>query len=257
MIDSHCHLNMLDLSAYEGDLAKLIEAAKAQGVEKMLCIGVDLQHAEEVIAIAERFPEVYASVGFHPGDEPEFIVKAEALMALAQHPKVVGIGETGLDYYYPDHHPKIQQERFCTQIQVARDLKKPLIVHTRQAQADTISILREMKAAEVGGVMHCFTEDYAMAEQAMDLGFYISISGIVSFKKATQVQDVAAKVPLERLLIETDSPYLAPVPFRGKQNEPQYVRFVADYIAQLRGISIEEIDQKTTENFNRLFQLQQ
>ena len=255
MIDSHCHLNMLDLSAYQGDLAKLIEETKAEGIEKMLCVGVDLEHAQEVINIAERFPEVYASVGFHPGDDQDFILKPEALLDLAQHPKVIAIGETGLDYYYPEHNRDIQQARFRVHIDVAKSLKKPLIIHTRQAQADTIQIMRDMHAEEAGGVMHCFTEDLVMAEQAMDLGFYISISGIVTFKNATQIQEVATQIPLERLLIETDAPYLAPVPFRGKQNEPKLVRYVAEAIAKLRAISIEEVEQATTENFNRLFGL--
>ncbi|HYF97787.1 MAG TPA: TatD family hydrolase [Coxiellaceae bacterium] len=253
MIDSHCHLNMLDLSAYEGDLAKLIEASKAKGVEQMLCVGVDLEHALEVIQIAERFPEVHASVGFHPGDEPNFILKPESLLKLAQHPKVVAIGETGLDYYYPDYNSEVQRERFRVHIEVAKQLKKPLIIHTREAQADTIAIMRENEANKVGGVMHCFTETMDMANEAMDLGFYISISGIVTFKKATNVQEVAKQIPLDRLLIETDAPYLAPVPFRGKQNEPQYVRYVAEAIAGLRNIRMAEVVAASTSNFKRLF----
>jgi len=253
MIDSHCHLNMLDLAAYEGDLAKLIQATLDAGVEEMLCVGVDLEHAREVIAIAEAFPMVYASVGFHPGDLPDFVLKPEDLLELAKHPKVVAIGETGLDYHYPEHNPQIQQARFRTQIEVAKALKKPLIIHTREAQADTLKIMREMKAEEARGVMHCFTENLEMALQAIEMDFYISISGIVSFKNAIQVQEVAAKIPLDRLLIETDAPYLAPVPFRGKQNEPRYLPYVAEAIALLRGISVEALDQATTENFNRLF----
>lgn len=255
MIDSHCHLNMLNLSAYDGDLAKLINATLADGIECMLCVGVDLEHATEVIQIAERFPEVYASVGVHPGEAPDYVLKAETLIPLAEHPKVIAIGETGLDYYYPDHNSELQRERFRTHIAIAKQLKKPLIIHTREAQADTLAIMREMKANEIGGVMHCFTETMDMAEQAMDLGFYISISGIVSFKKATNVQEVAAKVPLDRLLIETDSPYLAPVPFRGKQNEPRYVCYVAAAIAELRNISVEELSEATTRNFKKLFRV--
>lgn len=253
IVDSHCHLNMLNLDHYQGDLSKVVAAAKQAGVESILCVSVDLESAPQVIHIAHQFENVWASVGMHPSDKVEREPKAEDYLALINNPKVVAVGETGLDYYYNKEGLEHMRERFRLQIRVAREVNKPIIVHTRDAREDTLAIMREENAAEVGGVMHCFTESVEMAEAAMDMGFYISFSGIVTFKNAANVAAVAEAVPLERMLIETDAPYLTPVPYRGKPNEPQYVRFVADKIAELKGVSFDEVASKTTENFYQLF----
>lgn len=253
LVDSHCHLNMLDLSPWDGSMDKVIATAQQHGVETFLCVAVDLETLPPVLAIAERYPQVWASAGLHPSNA----VAAEPTLAdyvrLAQHPKVVALGEMGLDYYYNKTHHAEMQARFRTQIRAAREVNKPIIVHTRDAREDTLTILREEQAAEVGGVMHCFTESLAMAEAAMELGFYISFSGIVTFNKAENVAEVARAVPLSRLLIETDAPYLTPVPFRGKPNAPEYVRFVAQRIAELKGVTVEEVARVTTDNFFQLF----
>lgn len=253
LIDSHCHLNMLNLDAYNGDLAKLIEAAKSAGVEHILCVGVDLAAAQAVIDIAEKFKNVVASVGLHPSDKVPQEPTVKDFVKLAQHPKVVAIGETGLDYYYNKTGWDEMGERFRRQIRAAIELNKPLIIHSRSAQEDTIRILTEENARQVGGVMHCFTESWEMAQQAMDLGFYISFSGIVTFKNAKNVAAVAEKVPLERLLIETDAPYLTPEPNRGKPNEPKYLPLVVARIAQLKQVPIELVAKHTTENYLTLF----
>jgi TatD DNase family protein len=206
-----------------------------------------------VLALAEQYENFYATVGIHPDyeDIPEFTV--EELINLAQHPKVVGIGETGLDYFRLTGDLEWQRDRFRKHIHAAKQVKKPLIIHTRSAAKDTIQIMQQEGADEVAGVMHCFTESYEVAKQAMDLGFYISISGIVTFKNAADLREVVRQVPLERLLIETDSPYLAPVPYRGKTNQPAFVKYVAEEIAKIKGISLEEVAQTTTNNFFRLF----
>lgn len=255
LIDSHCHLNLLNLDKYNGDLGALIQAAKDANVKKMLCIGIDLVSAQTVIDIAQRFENVYASVGVHPSEKLELEPTMEVLRSFAGQNKVVAIGETGLDYHYNNSGLDIMQQRFRNHIRLARELKKPLIIHTRDAREDTIRILREENAQEVRGVMHCFTEDWAMAEQAIDLGFYISISGIVTFKNAKNVQDVAERVPLENVLIETDAPYLTPDPFRGKPNEPQYVTYVAKKIAELKGIPVDQVIEATTKNCLNLFKM--
>ncbi len=253
LIDTHCHLNMLNLDAYQGDLGALIEKAKGVGVEHILCVGVDLQHAEEVIAIAERYDHVSASVGLHPSEKVNQEPTVEALVSLAEHPKVVAIGETGLDYFYNKEGLDVMRDRFRTHVRAARKIKKPIIVHSRAAPEDTIAILREENAKEVCGVMHCFTEGWELAEQAMQLGFYISFSGIVTFKNAKNVVSVAERVPLEKMLIETDAPYLTPEPYRGKPNEPQFVRFVAERIADIKGETYETVAQQTTKNARQLF----
>lgn len=251
-VDSHCHLNMLDLTAYQGDLGALIEQAKRVGVEHILCVGVDLEHAQEVLDIAERFDNVSASVGVHPSEKIQ--VSRADLLQFAEHPKVVAMGETGLDYHYNDSGLEEQRERFRLHIELAKTLKKPLIIHSRDAREDTIRILKEENAQSIGGVMHCFTESWEMAEQALALNFYISFSGIVTFKNAVEVAEVAKKVPLERILIETDAPYLTPVPHRGKKpNEPQYVCLVAERIAQLKTLSVKQVAEQTTANFFALF----
>ncbi len=253
LVDSHCHLNMLNLDKYDGDLNQVVAEANKVGVNHILCVAVDLETMPTVVKIAEDHNNVWASIGLHPSEKSDQEPSVEDFVKWADHPKVVAIGETGLDYHYNDSGLENMRNRFRTQVKAARQTKKPLIIHTRDAREDTLQIMREEKADEVGGVMHCFTESWEMAEQAMDLGFYISFSGIVTFKKAENVIEVAKKVPLERMLIETDAPFLTPVPFRGKPNEPQYVRYVADRIAELKQVSFEEVAEKTTNNFFNLF----
>jgi len=253
LVDSHCHLNMLKLDKYDGDLTALIEQARCQRVEHILCVATDLESSRIVIDIAQQYSDVSASVGVHPSDKLDIEPTVDQLVSLACSPKVIAIGETGLDYHYNDSGLDAMRERFRVHVRAARQVNKPLIIHSRDAREDTLKILREEQADSVKGVMHCFTESWQMAQAAMDLGFYISISGIVTFKNANQVTEVAKKVPLDRLLIETDAPFLAPVPYRGQQNEPQYVRFVAEKIADLKGIAVEEIAKRTTENFYTLF----
>lgn len=253
MIDSHCHLNLLDLKDYSGDIAALIEAASAAGVKGILCVAVDLDTVSEVISIAERFPQVWASVGLHPGHDAEQEPVEQDYIELARHPKVVALGEMGLDYYYQQDNLDRMRNRFRCQIRAAISANKPIIIHTRSAREDTLAIMREENAQQVGGVMHCFTESWEMAQAAMDMGFYISISGIVTFKNAGNVAEVAAQVPLERLLIETDAPYLTPVPYRGKPNRPQYVRYVAERIAELKQIEADQVIRQTQQNFFDLF----
>lgn len=253
LIDSHCHLDHLDLSQYNGDLDLALQAANAQGVQHFLCVCIDLEHFPNLITIAEQYSQVWTTLGLHP---TELIAKeptVEQLITLANHPKVVGIGETGLDYYRCEGDTEWQRERFRNHIRAAKALKKPLIIHSRMAPADTVAILKEEKADTMGGVLHCFTESWEMAEAALDLGFYISFSGIITFPNAKELHAVALKVPLESMLIETDSPYLAPVPFRGKSNQPAYVRYVAEALAILKNVDFDTIAYKTTENFYRLF----
>ena len=251
LVDSHCHLDRLDLSPYGGTLDGVLEHAKLLGVMKFLSISVDLNEYKSLVQIVEKYPQVWMSVGVHPCDVSQ-LPTVEQLLKHCEHPKVVAIGETGLDYYKaPDI--SLQQESFRVHIQAAVKAGLPLIIHTRQAQEDTIRLLKEEGAERCKGVLHCFTESLEMAQQAIELGFYISLSGIITFKNAIELKEVAKAVPLERLLVETDSPYLAPVPYRGKQNYPGYTRLVAEYLAELRGISFEEVAEKTTENFNTLF----
>lgn len=254
LVDSHCHLNSLDLAPYGGELLPLLEQAKQQGVQHMISVCVTLQEFPEVLAIAKRYPHISASVGLHPTEKAEpREPTVDELVALAADEKVVGIGETGLDYYRLEGDLDWQRERFRTHITAAKLSKKPLIIHTRQAKEDTLRIMREENAASVSGVMHCFTEDWEMAVAAMELNYYISISGIVTFHNAKALQEVAKKLPLDRLLIETDAPYLAPVPHRGHPNQPAYVRHVAEFIAALRGISVVELAEITTQNFFTCF----
>ena len=264
LIDSHCHLDFPALSA---KLPEILATMQQNRVSHALCISVRLPDFPRVLALAEAHDNLYATVGVHPdyvpgsinidgdaesdtaGEEPSL----ERLLSLAAHPKVLGIGETGLDYFRLTGDLEWQRERFRTHIRAARACGKPLIVHTRAASNDTIRVLREEGARAVGGVMHCFTEPWDVAQEALAENFYISLSGIVTFKNAKEVHEVARRVPLERLLVETDSPYLAPVPHRGKQNQPGYVRHVAEHIAQLRGVDVAEIEEATTANFWRLF----
>lgn len=250
-VDSHCHLDRLDLAALETDLAGALDAARARGVQHFLCIGVDLESLPAVLAVADAHDDVSASVGVHPLHLDALEPEIEKLMELAAHPKVVAIGETGLDYHYDQEKPADQQRRFRKHIEAARRTGKPLVVHTRDARADTLALLREEGASR--GVLHCFTEDWDTARSALDLGFYISFSGIVTFANAKALREVARKVPLERLLIETDSPWLAPVPYRGKTNQPAYVVDVARAVAELRGMGVEELGEQTSANFRCLF----
>ena len=218
-----------------------------------LCVGVSLEGLPGVLSLAETHENLYASVGVHPEHHDCAEPDVETLLQLARHERVLGIGETGLDYYWHKDKPEWQRERFRVHIRAAKSCRKPLIIHTRDSAVDTLRIMREEGAEAVGGVMHCFTETQAVADEALSLGFHISFSGIVTFKNARQLKEVARSIPLERLLVETDSPYLAPVPYRGKVNEPAYVRHVAEEIARLRGLDIGEVEQATTDNFCRLF----
>lgn len=250
LVDSHCHINFPELA---GDLPGVLAGMAEAGVSHALCVCVSLEAFPEVLGIAERFPNVFASVGVHP-DHTEGREPHEAdLVQAAANPRVVAIGETGLDYYRVQGDLEWQRERFRTHIRAARRARKPLIIHTRDAAADTIRLMREELAGEAGGVMHCFTESWPVAKAALEQGFYISFSGIITFKNATALREVAAQVPLERTLVETDSPYLAPVPHRGKVNHPAYVRHVAEALASVKQVSVEQIASVTTENFNRLF----
>ena len=249
-IDSHCHINFPDLS---DKLPEVFDLMAQNQVSHALCISVELEKFPEVLALAEAYPNVYASVGVHPDHEDCTEPTVAELVALADHPKVVAIGETGLDYFRLTGDLEWQRERFRTHIHAARATRKPLVIHTRSAAEDTLRIMREEQAGEAGGVMHCFTESLAVAEAAIEQGFYISFSGIVTFKNATTLREVAAAIPLERMLIETDSPYLAPVPYRGKTNQPGFVRYVAEEIARVRGITVEAVGEATTQNFFRLF----
>ena len=253
LIDSHCHLHMLDLSAYENQLSLLLEDCKKQGIKTLLTVGVDAESSEQIIKIAENHENVYSSVGIHPSDSIQKEIDWKHLQSLAAHPKVIAIGETGLDYYYNKAGLDIQREAFRQHIVLAKNVNKPLIIHSRNAKEDTLTILKEEEASKVKGVMHCFTETWEMAQAAMELGFYISFSCIITFKNAAEVAFVAKNVPIERILIETDAPYLAPVPFRGKSNQPLYVRFVAEKIAELKQLSFEEVAIQTANNFEKLF----
>jgi len=250
LVDSHCHLNFSELVE---DIQGVLQRMQAAGVTHALCVCVNLRDFPQVLSLAERFPNIYASVGVHPDEPPGVEPTLDELVELARHPRVVAIGETGLDYYRQTDDAAWQRDRFRTHIRAARASHKPLIVHTRSAAAHTLAIMTEEDAAAAGGVMHCFTESLAVARQAIELNFYISISGIVTFKNAQGLKEVAQAVPLERLLVETDAPYLAPIPFRGKRNEPAYVRQVAEEIARLRDLPLTVVAEKTSANFFSLF----
>lgn len=251
-VDSHCHLNFPELSA---NLDSVMAAMRESQVTHALCVSVSLEEFPQIRAIVEGWPQIYGSVGVHPDYEHVAEASPDELVRLASHPKIVAIGETGLDYYRLKGDLDWQRERFRRHIRAARDCGKPLVVHTREAAADTLRIMREEGADRVGGVMHCFTESWDIAAQAMEMGFYISFSGIVTFRNAKALKEVARKVPLERMLIETDAPYLAPVPHRGKSNQPGWVRYVAAEIAQLQDLPLEQVARATTHNFFRLFKI--
>jgi TatD DNase family protein len=249
-IDSHCHINFPELA---DNLDEVLANMRANQVTNALCVAVDLEKIPQILAMAEQHENIYASVGVHPDYELETEPTQEQLVSLAKHPKVIAIGETGLDYFRLQGDLEWQRNRFRTHIRAAIESAKPLIIHTRSASVDTLRLMKEEGADKIGGVMHCFTESMEVALAAIEMNFYISFSGIVTFKKALELKEVAAQIPLDRMLIETDSPYLAPVPFRGKLNQPSYVKHVAEEIANLRGISVEEVGEATSANFKRLF----
>ena len=250
LIDSHCHI---DFEEYAGRIPEILEDMARNQVTHALCVCVNLADFPRVLALAESHSQLFASVGVHPDQVEDASPKVNDLVERARHAKIVAIGETGLDYYRQNGDLEWQRARFRTHIRAARECGKPLIIHTREAGEDTLRIMREEGASQTGGVMHCFTETLELARAAIELNFYISFSGIVTFKNALAIKEVAKSVPLERMLIETDSPYLAPVPQRGKTNQPGWVRHVAEEIARLRGISLEAVAEATTANFFRLF----
>ncbi len=254
LVDSHCHLNDLDLTQHQ-NLENAIKAAADNGVNYFLNVCIDLEHFPQTLKIAEQYSNVFASVGLHPNEKVEHEPNEEQLIKLANHSKIIAIGETGLDYFRSEGDLTWQQNRFRHHIRAAKKTGRAIIVHSRDAEDDTIAILKEENAKDVGGVLHCFTGTLDMAKKALDLGLYISFSGIVTFKNAAALQEVAKYVPLDRMLVETDSPYLAPVPHRGKANEPAYVKFVAEFLAQLRNEPFDLIAETTTENFFKLFKL--
>ncbi|HJN37960.1 MAG TPA: TatD family hydrolase [Gammaproteobacteria bacterium] len=257
LIDSHCHLHCLPLEKMGVTLEEVISKAKQAGIDRMISVSIDAKSFPEVLAVANRFPEVFASSGVHPCDikdltEADWLIIEEG----AQMTRVVAIGETGLDYYHTGRSQATEQKKaFRRHIELAKKERKPLIIHTRDAREDTLSILKENNASELGGVMHCFTETLEMAKAALDMNFYISFSGIITFKNAREIQEVVKQVPLERILVETDAPYLAPVPYRGKVNQPAYVYHVAEQVALLKGLSLEKVIQQTTANCQKLFKL--
>ena len=254
LIDSHCHVDFPDLSE---DITGVVMRARSAGVSHFLCVSVNLADFPRMVEITAPFEDISLSVGVHPNEmlshdeEPD----EKTLANLAMHERVVAIGETGLDYFRSEGAQDWQKDRFAVHIAVGKALQKPVIVHCRQAAADTVDLIKTEGAHECGGVMHCFAEDWGTAQQVIDQGFYISFSGILTFKNAADLREVAKKVPLDRILIETDSPYLAPHPFRGKTNEPALVRYTAECLAELKGITLEEVAEVTSGNFSKLFPL--
>jgi TatD DNase family protein len=256
LIDSHCHLHTIDLTEFDQDMKQLLEAAHNNGVEHMLCVCIELEDLPAIQSLAEKYSNISTSAGIHPNVDTQLVL-AEELISLSSHPSCIAIGETGLDYYRTetDEAKGLQRDLFREHIRASRHTSKPLIIHTREAAQDTLLLMKEEKADEVGGVMHCFAEDWEVAQRALDLNFYISFSGIVTFKNALQLQEVAKKVPLDRILIETDSPYLAPMPFRGKQNHPALVKYVAHKLSDLLQIDFATLAAQTTANFYRCFRI--
>jgi TatD DNase family protein len=252
IIDSHCHIDRVDLDQFGGSMESMLAHAKDLSVEEFLCVCIDLEHFDDVFSLAKSHQQIYASVGVHPVDQEGKDPSVEELLALADHEKIIAIGETGLDYFHVKKDTADwQRERFRRHIAASNQSGKPMIIHTREAKADTIEIMQQEQAQ--AGVMHCFSEDWETAKAALDLGFYISFSGIITFKSAADLREVAKKVPADRLLVETDSPYLTPVPYRGRANSPAYTYYVAEKLAEIRGVSVDNIAQQTTQNFNDLF----
>lgn len=255
-IDSHCHLDRIDLKDFQQDFDQLMNTVRAAQVERVLCVSINLDDYRPMRELVAGYDFVDVSVGVHPSDARDHAETLETLVELGRDSSVVAVGETGLDYYYSADSKREQQDSFRLHVRAARELGKPLIVHTRDARRDTMDILREEGADQCGGVLHCFTEDWDMARQALDLGFYISFSGIVTFKNADTLRQVAAQVPDDRFLIETDAPYLAPVPHRGKQNHPGWVGHVAECLAEVRGTPLERVAELSRVNYLRLINAQ-
>lgn len=252
LADSHCHINF---PQFREKFDSVLDLAQQMDVKYMLCVAVNLEEYPQILELSDVHENIYPSVGVHPNETEGEDPSVQRLVNLGMDDRVVAIGETGLDYYRSIGELDWQRDRFARHIEAARIVKKPIIVHSRNAPEDTISIMRDSQAREAGGVMHCFTGDYEMAKAALDEGFYVSFSGIVTFKNAKDLAEVAKKIPMDKLLIETDAPYLAPVPKRGKENQPAYVRHTAEFLAELRGVSLESIAEKTTNNFLDLFQI--
>ncbi|MBL6986951.1 MAG: TatD family hydrolase [Methylobacter sp.] len=255
LIDSHCHLDRIDLVPYQNDFSCFMREAENCQIEHLLCIAIDLESYPAMLDLVSTYPQISVTVGVHPNVQDGQDPSVEELIDLGRSDKIIGIGETGLDYFRSEGDLDWQHQRFRNHIHAAKALKKPLIIHTREAKDHTLRILEEEGAGEVGGIIHCFTEDWEFAKKALDLNFHISFSGIVTFNSAKEIKLVAKKVPADRFLIETDSPYLAPVPFRGRPNYPTYVRYVAEHLADLRGTTLNKIAESSTENFYRLFRL--
>ncbi len=253
LIDSHCHLDRLDLKPYGGDFRHFVTATQALGIAHMLCVSISMEKWPAMMELVDGQPNISASVGVHPNEHDCHEPGVAELVEKAGHPQVVAIGETGLDYFRSEGDLQWQHERFRSHIRAAKQIGKPLIIHTRDAREDTLRILREEGADEVGGVLHCFTEDWETARRALDLNFHISFSGIVTFKNAAQIQEAARKVPEDRYLVETDSPYLAPIPHRGKPNYPHHVRHVAQFVADLRAIPLGTVAEQSSRNYWALF----
>ncbi|HHW7570700.1 Uncharacterized deoxyribonuclease YcfH [Mannheimia haemolytica] len=255
IIDSHCHLDSLDYETRHKNVDEVIENAKSRGVHHFISVCTTVGRFEVMKNLTAHRNDVSLSCGVHPLNVEDEPFDYEKLFQFAQDPKVVAIGETGLDYHYTPETKALQQSLFVQQIEIANKLNKPLIIHSRSARQDTMDILEQHHAEKCGGVLHCFTEDWTMAKRALDIGFYISISGIITFRNAEELREVVRKVPLDRLLVETDSPYLAPIPYRGKPNQPAYVRETCEYVATLKGVSTEELARITTENVQHLFNI--
>ncbi|WP_456406489.1 TatD family hydrolase [Thiolapillus sp.] len=253
LIDSHCHLDRVDLSPYQNDFSVFMRQTRQAGVDHMLCVSIDLESYPDMLALVLPYEDISVSVGVHPNDFDRREPGVDDLVELSSHPRNVAIGETGLDFFRSEGDLEWQRQRFRTHIRAAIEAEKPLVIHTRDAREETLAIMQAEKAERAGGVLHCFTENWEMASAALDMGFYISFSGIVTFKNAQELRDVAARAPLDKLLIETDAPYLAPTPYRGKPNEPKYVIRVAETIAELRGMDTEDLATQTAKNFQRLF----
>ncbi len=252
IVDSHCHLDRVDLSAFGGSVECMLAHAKELSVTQFLCVCIDLEHFDEVLSFAKNHLQIYGSVGVHPCELEGKDPSVEELLALAEHDRIIAIGETGLDYFHVEKDTADwQRDRFRRHIKASNQLGKPMIIHTRNAKEDTIAIMQAEKAEQ--GVIHCFSEDWETAKAALDLGFYISFSGIITFNSAQDLREVAKKVPIDRLLVETDAPYLTPVPYRGKPNSPAYSYYVAEKLAEIRGVSINDIANTTTNNFEQLF----